>query len=302
MFNSRNLLPYFPPCHELYDELKRPQHQHQHHHYRWTPFWCPHLARQSYKCVVLAVQPRLLRAHSSIQITRTHAPAQTPSPVSANSKNGVPEIGGSEGGASRPCCPRAGVLNRSPPPGFIGLVVGLGIIVIASCVGVFFLLKHRGGGGSKRHAPTVGGAVEMDFPAQGRLAGTFGGRARGGWGRADSLGEYGPVDESGDIADEGGRGWRDYKRALEDGTVQRQASISSAASTVRLEPLRVDPAARKLDDQGPAIDSPEQKSGSPKPFEPTHGRRATDESTLVSPTSIAHPYGVGGSKFHEVIT
>lgn len=42
---------------------------------------------------------------------------------------------------------RSFVSDSLTNPGFIGLVVGLGVIFIGSCIGVFFLLRHRKHGG-----------------------------------------------------------------------------------------------------------------------------------------------------------
>ncbi|EJD46196.1 hypothetical protein AURDEDRAFT_113825 [Auricularia subglabra TFB-10046 SS5] len=189
--------------------------------------------------------------------------------------------------------------------------------MLASCIGVFYLLKTRKGGGNPRKRmghtrdvetssgpSVVGGTVEMSFPSQGRFAGTFGGRGRSGWGRADSA-EYDPV-ETADIVDEAGARYRDYKRTLDTAGGDaagarhlRQDSASSSASTIRLDA----PASPTDKADGPkTIGGSAEHPRYSQHVEPNGRRRATDESTLVSPTSIAHPLGVGGSKFHEMIT
>lgn len=65
----------------------------------------------------------------------------------------------------------------TPSPGFLGLVIGLGLLIIASCVGVYILLKKRKDRGEPlwRKRKTVGGGDNMSKSM-------FGGRSQGkGW-------------------------------------------------------------------------------------------------------------------------
>ncbi|KAH7105170.1 hypothetical protein BKA62DRAFT_767417 [Auriculariales sp. MPI-PUGE-AT-0066] len=217
---------------------------------------------------------------------------------------------------------------------FIGLVVGLTVLMVVSCIAVFLLLKHRGGGGNARkqrqrgaaNAATgpssVGGQLEMDFPAgqQGRLASAFGGsrnRTRSGWSRTADSSQYDALNDDDDDWDASYDGaahkhthaarYKESEAALHAmkaarSLAYRKDSDASRTSTVRIDTTNLAQGTR----DAPTFESP--TSGSPtKPsasFEHAESirRRQTDESTLVSPETLAHPYGYGGSKFHEIIT
>jgi len=240
----------------------------------------------------LSLMPVLLqRRQDTVSVTVTESPPQA-APITtlepANAVvtsaitsptvhvNSVPEIDGSEGG-------------------FIGLVIGLGILVIICCVTVFFLLRNRESGGnpSKRRnrdmgssgPGNVGGAIESDFPTRER--GFFGSRAgRYGWTRTadendDSDGERDGVKLAGlrarsaspNSAVEGSReGHSPYMHATHH--ARSASSTSSSASTIRLHSAAQEPNLWQSDDHD---------DESPKHFSPPH------------------PHGFGGSKFHEEI-
>ncbi|KAL5490679.1 hypothetical protein ACEPAI_5513 [Sanghuangporus weigelae] len=105
-----------------------------------------------------------LRRQADTSVLSASATATTES-----KSNGIPEIGGSEGG-------------------FIGLIVGLGVILIGSCIGVFYLLRNYKHGG--RTIPGKSGEVGVEVSSGGpsfpRRRGTlFGFRSqnpkRAGW-------------------------------------------------------------------------------------------------------------------------
>ncbi|KLO18183.1 hypothetical protein SCHPADRAFT_899979 [Schizopora paradoxa] len=101
----------------------------------------------------------------------TAFPTTPPASTQTHFKS-IPKIAGSEGG-------------------FIGLVVGLGVIFIGCCIGIFFLLRHRRHGG--RLTRSKSGKVGVEDPS-GRRGTLFGWRSsnpkRSGWVRA-SGGEEG---------------------------------------------------------------------------------------------------------------
>lgn len=95
----------------------------------------------------------------------TEFPSTPPASTQTHFKS-IPKIAGSEGG-------------------FIGLVVGLGVVFIGCCIGIFFLLRHRRHGGRLTRAKS--GKVGVEDPL-GRKGTLFGWRSsnpkRGGWTRA----------------------------------------------------------------------------------------------------------------------
>lgn len=68
------------------------------------------------------------------------------------------------------------ILILPPISGFIGLVVGLGVIFIGSCIGIFLLLRHRPHGGRRTLKKSGRVGEESDFPH--RRGTLFGFRSR----------------------------------------------------------------------------------------------------------------------------
>lgn len=94
--------------------------------------------------------------------------APTSPPASTHTHFGplVPKIGGSEGGQhinTRFFISFASDILTSIT-GFIGLVVGLGVIFIGSCIGVFFLLRNRKHGGRTIRGKSGEVGVEAPLP------------------------------------------------------------------------------------------------------------------------------------------
>ena len=161
---------------------------------------------------------------------------------------------------------------------------------------------------------TVGGQVEMDFPnQQGRLASTFGGRARtrGGWGRSNST-QYDVLtdDDAWDSEYDPGQAarFRESQAALRAMTMERpvgqRQNSDDTVSTVRID-TAVDKGPKDLVEsptKEPEMVHPRLITSASFDYADDVRRRQTDEITLVSPTTHAHPYGSGGTKFHEIIT
>jgi len=250
-----------------------------------------HIQRRQDSSVISIVTVTDNEASSALLETLTIESSNSVTTVGSQSStehvNSVPEIDGSEGG-------------------FVGLVVGLGILVIICCVTVFFLLRHRGGGGnpSRRNRElgnifpsSVGGAVDSDFPTQERAL--FGSRAgRHGWTRTadendDSDGEQdglgvklagirarsaSPTSEVGTSDSRRDHGYGNSPYPYAPHHSRSASSTSSSASTVRLHSAAQ-----------PTVDTTLWRSNdsfndeSPKHFSPPH------------------PHGLGGSKFREEI-
>lgn len=147
----------------------------------------------------------------------TDDPATIPtSPPTSNYQNGVPKIAGSEGG-------------------FIGLIVGLGVLVIVAGLGIWFLLRRRRQHREKRRSDTgtpsgLGAAYDAktSFPKPGSR-GLFGGKnTKKGWVRTAGDGFVGDDREGIELA--GGRkGQGPYLASDTTGAF-------SSASTIRLAP------------------------------------------------------------------
>ncbi|KZO95129.1 hypothetical protein CALVIDRAFT_538278 [Calocera viscosa TUFC12733] len=166
---------------------------------------------------LLAFAPRIYATPTYVPQRRgggtnpiTDDPATIPTtPPTSNYQNGVPKIAGSEGG-------------------FIGLVVGLGVLLIVACLIVWFLLRRRRTRRQKARQSDAGGPAGLgaaydaktSFPKPGK-----GGRnAKKGWIKTgDAYGDEG-IELSG-----GRKGQGPY-------LASDAAGAFSSASTIRLAP------------------------------------------------------------------
>lgn len=183
--------------------------------------------------------------------------------------------------------------------GFIGLVVALAVIFVASCAGVFFLLRYRKHGG--RTTTTKSGELEAQFPGQ---RGTLFGfrsrnRSRGGWVQASGGDEW-----DADLEEEAGMNLRRSSYGDSGGSTTRELPYGGnvaggSASSVRLEA----PGVSNLRDPGYddpynaphrsitlASEETSERSGD-------SGIRQMSNDSATSPTAFP-----GGTKFHEALS
>ncbi|KZT59735.1 hypothetical protein CALCODRAFT_173098 [Calocera cornea HHB12733] len=188
----------------------------------------------------------------------TDDPATIPTtPPTSNYQNGVPKIAGSEGG-------------------FIGLVVGLGVLLIAACLIVWFLLRRRrarrqkarqsdaGRGGATGLGAAYDAKTSFPKPGKGGLFGGGGNNAKQGWIRSGG-GGFDERDGEGIELSGGRKGQGPY-------LASDAAGAFSSASTIRLAP----PEAYK------------------DPYSPGASREE-----LVSPVGEPSPTGIGEGGAYE---
>lgn len=204
-----------------------------------------------------------------------------------NARNDVPRIGGSEGG-------------------FIGLVVALGIIILASAIVIFFLLRNQGGGGRGRgHVSNfVHAGRDGSFPSQGgfRNLNPFGRKknANGGWvQQVDEEHDFDSESEDGigiPLADS--RRYSAQQRELPRvPTIKPLPPLSEDLSTVTLQaPGKGSVTSLRSRSRSPSPQPPPTNSRSPQ-----FDRKATMDSIQSASSQYSNMSSGSGTKFHEHI-
>ncbi|KAL5533499.1 hypothetical protein ACEPAF_5275 [Sanghuangporus sanghuang] len=207
----------------------------------------------------------------------TSALSATVTATIESKSNGVPEIGGSEGG-------------------FIGLIVGLGVIFIGSCIGVFYLLRNYKHGG--RTVPGKSGEVGVEASSGGpsfpRRRGTlFGFRSqnpkRAGWIRAPGDDE----EDEWDANDTLGMGpydpGRDSFVKLEGSTHNLRSAPQGEVTVPNLDyAARASPGRRKDESSVSTVDlQAPSRIPEDEPFEPP--LRSTSPATMDDDTLAHYP-------------
>jgi len=242
------------------------------------------------------VQPLPLKERSkrggsgTAALTNTLDPSSYPtSPPQSSYKSGVPKIGGSEGG-------------------FIGLVVGLGVLILLCSGAVYYLLRTRKHGGRSRNMNHPPSATTSAGPSKGFFSSLRGRKQEAGWVQQGDEFDYDSEDEDmmmrkdparvGDVPQglgygagagygEGGTGYTGQPHPMEQHSRDTK-SPPADAYTDPFDPAHLPESVRKQQAPLPSTSS----SNEP----PLYNSVESDSAVKHSPTS---PTFEGGTKFRE---